>query len=35
MASLFSQPYITPPDKDAVEFPPKKEIFLAQQSAVD
>jgi hypothetical protein len=35
MASLFSQPYISPPDNDTVEFPSKKEILLVQQSAVD
>jgi Integrase core domain/Integrase zinc binding domain len=35
MASLFAQPYISPPDYDTVEFPSKKEILLAQQSAVD
>jgi hypothetical protein len=33
MASLFAQPYISLPDYDAVEFPSKKEIILAQQSA--
>jgi hypothetical protein len=35
MASLFAQPYISPPDYDTVEFPSKKEILLAQQSAVN
>jgi hypothetical protein len=35
MASLFSQPHISPPDYDTVEFPSKKEIILAQQSAVN
>jgi hypothetical protein len=35
MASLFAQPYISPPDYDTVELPSKKEILLAQQSAVD
>jgi RNase H-like domain found in reverse transcriptase/Reverse transcriptase (RNA-dependent DNA polymerase) len=35
MASLFSQPYNSPPDYDTVEFPSKKEILLVQQSAVD
>jgi Integrase zinc binding domain len=35
MASLFAQPYISPPDYDTVEFPSKKEILLVQQSAVD
>jgi hypothetical protein len=35
MASLFAQPYISPPDYDTVEFPSKKDILLAQQSAVD
>jgi hypothetical protein len=33
MASLFAQPYISPPDYDTVEFPSKKEILLVQQSA--
>jgi hypothetical protein len=33
MASLFAQPYITPPYYDTVEFPSKKEILLVQQSA--
>jgi hypothetical protein len=35
MASLFAQPYISPPDYDTVEFPSKKEILLVQQSAVN
>jgi Integrase core domain len=35
MASLFAQPYISPLDCDTVEFPSKKEILLAQQSAVN
>jgi hypothetical protein len=35
MASLFAQPYISPPDYDSVEFPSKKVILLAQQSAVN
>jgi Integrase zinc binding domain len=35
MASLFAQPYISPPDYDTVEFPSKKEILLVQKSAVD
>jgi hypothetical protein len=35
MASLFAQPYISPPDYDTVEFPSKKEILLVQHSAVD
>jgi hypothetical protein len=35
MASLFSQPYISPPDYDTEEFLSKKEILLVQQSAVD
>jgi hypothetical protein len=34
MASLFAQPYATPPDSDTVEFPLKKEILLVQKSAV-
>jgi hypothetical protein len=35
MASLFSQPYISPPEYDTVEFPSTKEILLVQQTAVD
>jgi hypothetical protein len=35
MASLFAQPHISPPDYDTVDFPSKKEILLAQQSAVN
>jgi hypothetical protein len=35
MASLFAQPYISPPDYNTVEFPSKKEILLVQKSAVD
>jgi hypothetical protein len=35
MASLFAQPYITPPDYHTLEFPSKKEILLVQQSAVN
>jgi hypothetical protein len=35
MASLFQHLYIRPPDYDTVEFPFKKEILLAQQSAVN
>jgi hypothetical protein len=35
IASLFAQPYISPPDYGTVEFPSKKEILLVQQSAVD
>jgi hypothetical protein len=35
MASLFSQPYVSPPDYDTAEFPSKKKIPLVQQSAVD
>jgi hypothetical protein len=35
MANLFAQPFISPPDYDTVEFPSKKEILLAQQSAVN
>jgi hypothetical protein len=34
-ASLFAQPYISPPDYITVEFPSKKEILLVQQSAVN
>jgi hypothetical protein len=35
MASLFAQPYISPPDYDTVEFPSKKYIPLVHKSAVD
>jgi Integrase zinc binding domain len=35
MASLFAQPYISPPDYNTVVFPSKKEILLVQQSAVN
>jgi hypothetical protein len=35
IASLFAQPYISPPDYDTVVFSSKKEIILVQQSAVD
>jgi Integrase zinc binding domain len=35
MASLFSQPYISPPDYDTVEFPSKKKILLVQQSSAN
>jgi hypothetical protein len=35
MASLFAQPYISPPEYDTVEFPSKEEIPLVQQSAVN
>jgi hypothetical protein len=35
MASLFAQPYISPPDYDTVEFPSKKDILLVQQSVVN
>jgi Integrase zinc binding domain len=35
MASLFSQPYISPPDYDTEEFPSKNDILLVQQSAVN
>jgi Integrase zinc binding domain len=35
MASLFAQPYISPPDYDTMEFPSKKEILLVQQSTVN
>jgi hypothetical protein len=35
MASLFAQPYVSPPDYDTAEFPSKKKIPLVQQSAVD
>jgi Integrase core domain/Integrase zinc binding domain len=35
MASLFAQPYISTHDYDTVEFPSKKKILLAQQSAVN
>jgi Integrase zinc binding domain len=33
MASLFAQPYFSPPGYDTVEFPSKKDILLVQQSA--
>jgi hypothetical protein len=33
MARIFSQPYISPPDYDTVEFPFKKKIIREQQSA--
>jgi hypothetical protein len=35
MASIFAQPYISPPDYYTVEFPSKKDIILVQQSAVN
>jgi hypothetical protein len=35
MASLFAQPYISPPDFDTVEFLSKKEILLVHQSTVN
>jgi hypothetical protein len=35
MASLFAQPYISPPYTDTVEFSSKNEILMAQQSAVN
>jgi hypothetical protein len=35
MASLFAQPYISPPDYDTVDFPSKKEILLAQKNAIN
>jgi hypothetical protein len=35
VASHFAQPYISPPDYNAVEFPSKSGILLVQQSAVD
>jgi hypothetical protein len=35
MASLFSQPYISPPDYDKIVFPSKKEILLLQQRAAN
>jgi hypothetical protein len=35
MASLFVQPYISPPDYDTVEFPSMQTILLTQQSAVN
>jgi Integrase zinc binding domain len=35
MASLFAQPYISPPDYDTVDFPSKKDIRLVQQSSVN
>jgi hypothetical protein len=35
MASLFAQPYISPPDYDTVEFQSKNEILLVQPSTVN
>jgi hypothetical protein len=35
IVSIFAQPYISPPEYDTVELPSKKEIILAQQSAVN
>jgi hypothetical protein len=35
MASLFSQPYISPPDYDTVELLSKKNILLAHHIAVN
>jgi hypothetical protein len=35
MASLFAQPYISPPEYDTVELPSKNEILLAQKGAVN
>jgi hypothetical protein len=35
MASLFSQPYISPPDYNTVKFLSKKKIILVQQSAAN
>jgi hypothetical protein len=35
MASLFAQPYISPPEYNTVQFPSKKEIPAVHQSAVD
>jgi hypothetical protein len=35
MASLFGQPYISPPSYDTMEFPSKKEILLVQKNAVN
>jgi hypothetical protein len=35
LASLSAQPYISPPDYDTVESLSKKEIILAQQSAIN
>jgi hypothetical protein len=35
MDSLFSHPYISPPDYDTAEVLSKKQILLAQQSAVN
>jgi hypothetical protein len=32
MASLFAQPYISPPDYDTVDFSFKKETVLAQRA---
>jgi hypothetical protein len=35
MASLFAQPYISPPDYDTVEFSSRNEILLVHNSAVN
>jgi Integrase zinc binding domain len=35
MASMFAQPYISPPDYDTMDFQSKKEILLVQQSSVN
>jgi RNase H-like domain found in reverse transcriptase len=35
MASLFAQPYISPPDYDTVDLSSKKEILLVQGSSVN
>jgi hypothetical protein len=35
MASLFAQPYISPPDYDTVEFPSKNDILLVLQRSVN
>jgi hypothetical protein len=35
VASLFAQPYISPPDCDTVQFPSKKDILLVQQSSIN
>jgi hypothetical protein len=35
MASIFAQPYSTPSDCNTVDIPYKKDILLAQKSAVE
>jgi hypothetical protein len=35
MASLFAQPYISPPDYETVKFSSSRKILLVHQSAVN